>query len=664
MRIIKLQPEVQAHSPHKQIAYAEKLNPQQLEVVLAGQGHHLVIAGAGTGKTHTLVYRVAYLIESGIAPEQIVLLTFTRRAAKEMLQRAAQVLDARCERVRGGTFHAFALQLLQQHHAELGYPENFTVMDAQDAQDALDVLRTQKGFHQQKRRFPKKATLAAIYSSCINRQSSISDVLNADYPQFLIFEQEIEALQKDWIAYKKRYGILDCDDILAQGLHLLQAYPAVRERVSAGCRAVLVDEYQDTNRLQADFVALLTEVHQNLMVVGDDAQSIYRFRGADFRNILDFPKQFPNTRIHKLEQNYRSTPQILNLANEVLTQAKEKHEKTLFTKNADGELPVLIQAPDEDFQSRFICQMILANREEGTPLREMAVLVRNSRDAFQLELDLNKRNIPFVKFGGLKFADTAHIRDLLAHIRILENPQDAAAWQRVLLLLEGIGPRTVEEVLLWISTATNPYAVDEAVASPKFQAALRNLVAVIREIRVENPPFEQQVRLLNTYYLPMLARLHPDDQEKRGQDLAHFADIARNFESRKVFLHALFLDPIESTVVDVEGIVEDEKPLVISTIHSAKGLEFQTVFLMQALQGVLPSSYSLKQPEALDEELRLLYVAVTRAKHELYISYPILQVLQGDLSFGKPSDFLANISEKVLEPAKLVESTTPLLGNS
>lgn len=664
MRVFKLQPEAPNIQLEKQLRYADKLNPQQLAVVTAPFGYNLVIAGAGTGKTHTLVYRLAYLIESGILPEQIVLLTFTRRAAREMLNRATTVLDARCERVQGGTFHAFALNLIQQYHEVLGYPANFTVMDAQDAADALDVLRTQRGYHQHKKRFPKKTTLTAIFSSSVNRQSSISDILNADYPHFLSFESEILALYEDWIVYKKRFGILDYDDILAKALILLRDFPEIQAQVSAKCKAILVDEYQDTNALQAEFVQLLSRVHQHLMAVGDDAQSIYRFRGANFRNILDFPKLFPHTKIYKLEQNYRSTSQILNLANQILVQAAEKHEKTLFTQNPDGELPALVQAPDEAFQSRFVCQMILGYREEGIPLNEMAILVRNSRDAFQLELDLNKRNIPFVKFGGLKFADTAHIRDLLAHIRVLENVQDAAAWQRILLLLEGVGPRTVEEVLMWISVAQNPYQIDEALASEKYKSALRNLVTVIQKIKKEEPSFEVQVQLLGAYYLQMLPRIHPDDQDKRALDVQHFADIARNFKSRKEFLHALFLDPIESTVVDVEGKVQDENPLVISTIHSAKGLEFKVVFLIQALQGVLPSSYAIKQQETLDEELRLLYVAVTRAKQELFISYPILQVLSGDLSMGKPSDFLSAISEQILEPAKLVEDAPKQLGNS
>lgn len=642
------------------IDYADELNDAQHAAATAGDGPVLIVAGAGTGKTRTLVYRVAYLVETGTPPEAILLLTFTRRAAREMLTRAAALLDGRCERVRGGTFHAFCLQILRRHATRIGYPANFTILDAVDASDVIDVLRTERGLHQSKKRFPKKRTLQGIYSAVANRAMDLADVLEEMYPQFLIHLDEIEDLGRAFAEYKRRHGLVDYDDLLALTVRLLEENDAVRKKVAGACRYVLVDEYQDTNRLQARLVELFASAHGNVTAVGDDAQSIYRFRGADVGNILDFPQTFPGTRIVKLERNYRSTQPILDLANHVLERAKRKYEKHLYTEKTDGEKPALVAAPDDRWQSRFVCQMLLQLREEGTPLNRMAVLFRSGYNSYDLEVELDRRRIPFVKYGGLKLTEAAHIKDVVAHLRVAENPLDVVAWNRVLKLIEGIGPKTAQELVAWILSHDDPYTLAAPAVSPRFEARLRALGELLQRMRSDEVPLPAQVELLLQYYQPVLERVYFEDHPKRAQDLESFAGIVEGHRSRAALLEALALDPLDLTATDVEGTHKDEPPLVLSTIHSAKGLEFDTVFLIQALDGVLPSQYAVKNDAELDEELRLLYVALTRAEQNLFVSYPTVQFRRrmGDF-FTNPSRFLADVPEKLLEPWTLAEDDEP-----
>lgn len=641
------------------IGYAEQLNPQQYAVVTSGKGAILVVAGAGTGKTRTLIYRVAYLIETGTKPEEILLLTFTRRAAKEMLSRASLLLDGRCERVNGGTFHAFCLQILSQYAKKIGYPQPFNVLDASDAADVINVLRTAKGFHQSKQRFPRKESLSAIFSTMANRQMSLESVLEREYPQFISFIEEISLLHSAYQAYKKQHGLMDYDDLMSETLHLFQQFPDVAKSVSAKYKHVLVDEYQDTNKLQAELVQWLSRVHGNVMAVGDDAQSIYRFRGADFRNIMDFPKLFQGAEVLKLEQNYRSTQPILNVTNYVLSQAKEKYDKHLFTQKMAGELPAIVQAPDDHFQSRFVCQMILQLREENLPLNEMAVLFRNSRDSYDLEVELNKKKIPFVKYGGVRLSDAAHIKDVLAHIKVLENPRDVVSWQRVLLLLEGLGPRTVFDMMEWLEAASNePFELDQQFTTPRYVEHLRALLALFKTLQKPETTVSAQIEAIVQYYEPIVERIHTEDADKRIQDLSHFVGLTANYGTRNELLTALALDPIERSAIDTEASFKDEPPLILSTIHSAKGLEFHSVFLIQAIDGILPSAYALNSDEALDEERRLMYVALTRAEENLFISYPVLAHRRsfGDY-FAKPSRFLDQLPKTLAEPWQLVEES-------
>ena len=643
------------------IDYVAELNAQQCAAVMVQGGPTLVIAGAGTGKTRTLVYRVAYLVETGVPPEQIVLLTFTRRSAGEMLNRASAVLDGRCNRVRGGTFHSFSLTLLREYASLVGLPLNFTILDASDDADVIDVLRSARGLHKGATRFPRKRTLQSIFSSAINRELPIEEVLAAQYPHFLGHLEAIQDLQVAYEEYKKQHGLVNFDDLLRYTVDLLATQPAAKQRICAGCRHILVDEYQDTNTLQASLIYHLASVHQNVMVVGDDAQSIYGFRGANFRNIFAFPDQFPGATILKLEQNYRSSQPILDLANYLIQRAAHKYDKQLFSTRKDGELPGLVAAPDDRFESRFVAQMVLEQREQGIPLGKMAVLFRGSANSFDLEVELGQRGIPYVKYGGMKLSEAAHIKDIIAHIRILENPNDAVAWNRVLQLLPGIGPKTAQDLVSWITnSASDPFELENRPFSPRYIEALKLLFGVMRPLFNGSTSLVQQVESLVSYYEPILKKKYFEDYPKRLQDLDHFIALADNASDRSSFLSTLALDPIELTALGASAVDDDEAPLVLSTIHSAKGLEFQTVFLIHALDGILPSGYSLKDGESLDEELRLLYVAVTRAESHLYITYPVLQYRrhQGEI-LSKPSRFVDNVPQRLLEPWSLVEDTPP-----
>lgn len=639
------------------IAYRDELNEQQFQVATMGGGPVLVVAGAGTGKTRTLIYRVAYLVETGVAPEHIVLLTFTRRSSNEMLNRASALLDGRCKRVRGGTFHAFCLTILKQYASKLDYPNNFTVLDASDAADVIDVVRSTSSINTKGKRFPRKGTLQSIFSSVRNKGVPVGQVLEAGYPQFGTFTQEIELLFEEYSRYKQTHGLMDYDDLLILTLKLFSKEPAVLFEIASACRHVLVDEYQDTNRTQALIVKALASVHGNVMVVGDDAQSIYRFRGADFKNIIGFPAEYAGSVVLKLEHNYRSTQSILDLANHLLNQAKRKFDKHLFTLKEGGDLPGLVPAPDDRFESRFVSQLILQLREQGIALREMAVLFRNGHNSFDLEIELGRKNIPFVKYGGLKLAEAAHIKDVLAYLKVIENPRDTVAWNRILQLLEGVGPKTAGNIIEWIEAdQDDSFELKERPFSAAYIESLRALFVMLRSVKSSEATPTSQVEAVLAYYLPVLKRVYYEDFQKREQDLEHLIGLTLSFGKRSELLDSLVLDPIELTVIDVEAVNDDEPPLTLSTIHSAKGLEFKVVFIIHALDGIIPSSYSVGDDESIEEELRLLYVAVTRAADHLYISYPSLQYRRYDGQyFTQPSRFLESVPENILELCSLVE---------
>ncbi len=645
-----------AVSPEK---YRRDLNDAQLDAVTTTEGAVLVVAGAGTGKTKTLTYRAAYLVESGVSPTSILLLTFTRRAAQEMLNRAAMLGDGRCANILGGTFHSYAHRLLRQYGSSIGLADNFIVLDQADSEDAIEIVRTALGFHKKEKRFPKKGTLQHIISAAANKQLPIETILDHSYPHFQSLVADIEKLAEAYQEYKRANSLLDFDDLLTRLKELLHEQPSARHKISSMLRYIMVDEYQDTNVVQAELVRLLSETHGNVMAVGDDAQSIYSFRGANYRNILDFPKQYENCKLIKLEENYRSTERILNMTNAVISQAKEKFAKTLFTtQKLGGEYPAVVSAPDERFQSRFISQRILELREEGVPLHQVAVLMRNSRDSFDLEIELKKRNLPFVKYGGQKIVEAAHIKDFVAYLKLLHNPKDALSWNRVLKLLAGIGPKTAQDVIEWIRSAEQPYRLETATVSPKYLESLRKLGNLLTMLsgKIQTSPLISIAELIYDYYKPILREQYFEDYPKREKDLDNFLAIMLNYATLESLLADLALEPLDFSAIETKATLKDESPLTLSTIHSAKGLEWHTVFLINALDGVLPSRYSAADSAQLDEELRLLYVALTRAKNLLYISYPIICSGYGiDDYFGNPSRFISNVPEEVYEKLLLVQ---------
>ncbi|MGB3544252.1 ATP-dependent helicase [Rubrivirga sp.] len=655
-------------TPDLTLDYAGDLDRQQVAAATAGPGTTLVVAGAGTGKTRTLIYRLAYLVETGTPPDQIALLTFTRRAATEMLNRAGQLLDGRCERVRGGTFHAFCLETLRVHAERVGYPSRFGILDTADAADVIDLARTRLGLDRLPKRFPKKRTLLGMFSAATNRGMTLGEIVAEAYPQYADHLETIATLRDGYAETKRRTGVMDYDDLLALTLELLTEHDDVRRAVAGRCRHVLVDEYQDVNHLQASLVERFQSVWGNATMVGDDAQSIYRFRGADVGHILEIPRRYPGARVLKLEHNYRSTQPILDLANTVLEGMAETYDKRLFTDREGGDLPALVQAPDDDFEARFVAQVVLDKREDGTPLNRQAVLFRSGWCSYALEAELTRRKVPFVKFGGLKLAEAAHVKDIVAHLRVAENPADAVAWNRALRLVEGVGPQTARRLLDWISQAAAGgvegathalrQSVDEVVPSPKVGAAVGQLVSALAPLRDESLAPEAQVEQLLDYYRPIFERVYADDLKNREADLEAVVALAARHTSRTALLESLALDPLDWSQDPAEGAHKDEAPLVLTTIHSGKGLEFDTVFLIHALDGVLPSAYALQSSDEEDEERRLLYVALTRAETELYVSYPLVQYRRGSGQFlTEPSRFLSGLPESLIEPWSLVEET-------
>jgi DNA helicase-2/ATP-dependent DNA helicase PcrA len=645
--------EESAQTIHYTLDYQAELNESQYQVVTTFNGPLLVVAGAGSGKTRTLTYRVARMVESGIQPESILLLTFTRKAAQEMLRRAATLLDSRCQKVAGGTFHSFANLILRRYAHVLGFQPGFTILDQGDSEDVISLLREQAGLNTKSRRFPNKSTIQAIFSKAVNKVMPVQQVVEKYYGQFVQEIDELNRLYHGYRTYKLSHQIMDYDDLLIYLQQLLEQHPQVRDHLSQVYRYIMVDEYQDTNKIQAQIVKLLASAHNNVMAVGDEAQSIYSFRGANYRNIIEFPEQFPGARIIKLEENYRSVQPILDLTNTIIKQARDSFQKRLFTRRNGGVRPVLITAANEHQQSQFVAQRILELREEGVPLSEIAVLFRSSYHSFDLELELNRRNLPFVKVGGFKFIEAAHIKDLLSHLRVLANPLDAISWNRILLLLEGIGPKTSLKLTQQLREQENPFAY--LAAYPKkanYTSALQRLGAMLEQIRPLLPV--EQIQQLLEYYTPKL-RSKYDDYPKREQDLEQMLVITERFRDLETFLSEMTLEPPNRSVKDVLQVNEDEECLVLSTIHSAKGLEWHSVFVIWLLDGRFPSMYAAYDEEAMEEELRLLYVATTRAMQNLYLSYPVYYDTRSGMLFTKPSRFLDKITEEHLDRWSLVE---------
>ncbi len=627
----------------QKIDYKNKLNPAQLDAVQSIQGPHLVIAGAGSGKTRVLVFRVAYLVEKGTKPDEILLLTFTRRAAAEMLRRASILLDERCQKVGGGTFHSFANYILRRYSKFLGLSEHFTILDQSDAEDTINLIRTQLGFAKSDKRFPRKRAILEVISKSINRSENLEKVLYDEYPQFIEWTDEIERIRKEYVTYKFTKSMLDYDDLLVFLKLLLQKHESVRSRLSDKYKYIMVDEYQDTNKLQADIVRLLSGEQANVMVVGDDSQSIYSFRGANFKNIIDFPKVFPKARVIKLEENYRSVQPILNLTNEIINCSKERFEKRLFTRKKGVGMPFYIETHDENAQSSYVAQKILQLREEGVELGSIAVLFRSGWHSNDLEVELAGRNIPFVKYGGQKFVEAAHIKDIISFLRIVYNISDAVSWHRALLLMRGIGAKTAERVINEVVINQKGLNSDDKLLTRYDD--LKALIGLLKKIDPAHSAPGKLIRLFLEYYNPLLKEKY-DDFHKRINDLDSLERIASRYDSLEEFLGDMALEPPERSIVEAGRRDKDDLTLTLSTIHSAKGLEWHTVFLLFAAEGHLPSYLSLEDEEAIEEERRLFYVATTRAKENLFIIKPHIDrsprsyFSHSNSVFTQPSRFL------------------------
>jgi DNA helicase-2/ATP-dependent DNA helicase PcrA len=618
-------------APDRAADWRDSLNPSQLEAVTAGEGPILVIAGAGTGKTWTLACRVAYLIERGVPAERILLLTFSRRAAREMLSRAGRLVShTSTAKVWGGTFHAIANRLLRLHARALGLSPDFTVLDQADMADLIDLIRGERHPVRDKleRRFPKKDTLVAMYSRMVNAGEGLSTVLEHAFPWCVEDADGIRAIFSEYTQRKRAENVLDYDDLLLYW-RALGTTPAGR---TAGLQFehVLVDEYQDTNPLQAQILQSLRAENRNLMVVGDDAQAIYAFRAASVRNILDFPIHFPGSRRITLEQNYRSTRPILDVSNAVIAQARERFPKNLWPVRPGGARPVLLTCADDNEQSVQVCEQVLEHREQGVPLRGQAVLFRSGHHSDVLELELTRRNIPFVKYGGLKFLESAHIKDVLAVLRVLENPRDEVSWFRVLQLLDGVGPASARSMMqsIGVRDADSAPLQNLLNSPPRVPEAARGALDRLREAIGDcmregtTLPPSAEIARIRRFCEPIVQQRYSSPQA-RLQDIEQLERVAGAHTARGRFLSELALDPPSSTSDLAGPPLLDEDYLILSTVHSAKGGEWDVVHVIHAADGMIPSDMATSEKEEIEEERRLFYVALTRARDNLYVYFPL-----------------------------------------
>jgi DNA helicase-2/ATP-dependent DNA helicase PcrA len=591
----------------------------------------LVVAGAGSGKTNTLAHRVARLIGSGADPQRILLLTFSRRAANEMTRRAGNVL----QRVMGrnmaqapatlpwaGTFHSIGARLLRQYAGRVGLDESFTIHDRGDSEDLMGMVRHEIGLSQGQKRFPLKGTCLSIYSRVVNSREPLDLVLKSTFPWSAEWEAQLKTLFGAYVDAKQQQNVLDYDDLLLFWAEMVSD-PELGQAIGGLFDHVLVDEYQDTNRLQAAIVTGMKPDGRGVMVVGDDAQSIYSFRGATVRNILDFPEQFSRpAELITLERNYRSTQPILDASNAVIAAAVERHAKTLWTDRASSALPQLVLIPDEAEQARWVCKRVLEHREAGIALTQQAVLFRAASHSAALELELMRRNIPFVKFGGLKFLEASHIKDVLAVLRFAQNPSGRMAGFRVAQMVPGIGPATATRLLDAVGEAADPLSAVEAFGAPAKSAAdWKPFVALYRALRTPGLRWPADIELVKNWYMPHLERMH-DDATVRAADVEQLAALAGGYGSREAFLAEITLDPPEATSDRAGAPLLDEDYLILSTIHSSKGQEWKSVHVLNVVDGCMPSDMATGSLDEIEEERRLLYVAMTRARDHLHLVVP------------------------------------------
>lgn len=642
---------------------AAGLNDQQRVAATFGDGPLLIIAGAGTGKTNTLAHRVAHLIGRGMNPGRILLLTFTRRAAAEMTKRVEGILAAGkavragsvAGRVWGGTFHAIANRLLRLHGHGLGLGESFTVIDRSDAEDLINTVRSELELDKGEVRFPRKGTCQSIYSRCVNARDPVEAALKSHFPWCADYAEPLKRLFKAYTARKQEQNVLDYDDLLLYWYHLMQE-KTLASQVRDRFDAVLVDEYQDTNLLQASILRGLSPQGRGLTVVGDDAQSIYSFRAATVHNILDFPKVFPGATVLKLEQNYRSVQPILDATNAVIALCPKRYNKDLFSLRKSAQKPWLVTLKDEEQQSDYVIQRCLAHLEAGIPLQKQAVLFRAAHHSDALEVELSRRNIPFVKYGGLKFLEAAHVKDLLSILRLAENPRDATSALRVLQLMDGFGPAHAKRAVAHLIAHGCDLKSWEAFPPPPAAAGQwPAFVGMMLQIAPETLALPEQIAQARLFYAPVLERRY-DAAHLRARDLEQLQQISSNFVSRSAMLAELTLDPPNATQDLAGPPLREEDFLILSTIHSAKGCEWDAVYVIHAADGNIPSDMACGSEEEIEEERRLFYVALTRARDFLEVCFP-LKYYQKKWATGDRHTF-AQITRFV--PAEFAQFFEPL----
>jgi DNA helicase-2/ATP-dependent DNA helicase PcrA len=663
------------------VNYHAELNDEQRAVVFAGKGPLLIIAGAGSGKTRTVTYRVARLIEAGVSPARILLVTFTNRAAREMLGRVETLLGADVRRVWGGTFHSIANRLLRRHAASIGYESNYTILDSEDAKEMIDACLDEAAIDTAARRFPKGEVLRELFSFATNTDTPLPQVIAARAPHFEPLSSQIERVDRLYQERKRERNAMDYDDLLTNWKRLFEEKSEVAAIYQDQFEHVLVDEYQDTNLLQAEIVDLVAARHRNLTVVGDDAQSIFGWRGANFENIYRFPERYPDAQIFRLETNYRSTPEILMLANASVANNRRQFPKNLQAMRPSRNLsPALIPARDAGQQAAFVASRVLELRDEGVPLDEMAVLYRSHFHALELQLELTRRGIPYEVRSGVRFFEQAHIKDVTSYLRLIVNPRDEVAWKRVLKLIPKIGQATAARIWERLAYAEEPLALVRTAATEENACALslpkgatagwREFANLIRNLTAPetiDQPGKQIELILECGYLEYLAANY-ENAEGRAEDLQQLANFATRYQTTAEFLSELalinterFAPPGPTVGTDVVMGGDEDERLTLSSIHQAKGLEWRIVFLVWAADGRIPSARSLREAEGEEEERRLFYVALTRAQDELYVCYPLIESERGRQTvLQRPSRFVTEVPRTLFEIWSLDEESASL----
>lgn len=677
-------------TPEKLTRYREELNPEQFRVVTARPNAALVVAGAGTGKTRTITYRVAYLIEQGISPERILLATFTNRAAREMLGRVESLTGSQnVHRVWGGTFHRIANMILRRHAVSIGYSANYSILDSEDAKDFINVCIDEAGIDTKAKRFPKAEVIQDIISYANNTDRPIDNVVIGKYPYFETLTAQIRRVDLLFQERKKERNVMDYDDLLLNWKRLLIEKPEIGELYAEQFQHILVDEYQDTNRLQAEIIDLLAVKHRNVMVVGDDAQSIFAWRGAEFTNIYEFPERYKEADVYKLETNYRSTPEILGLANVSISNNRRQFPKVLQAIRQSRDFkPAMIPCSNVDQQSAFIASRILELRDEGTSLEDIAVLYRSHYHSLELQLELTRRNIPYRVQSGLRFFEQAHLKDVISYLRIIVNPRDELAWKRILRMIPGVGSATANRIFETIVYTENPVAkltgnVENnrqsqieirksqipVIARLEKKAPWQDFVKLLELLTTDenrNNPGKQIELILNNGYEQHLLETY-ENSDARIEDIRQLILFANRYDSTETFLSELallsterFTEPAGIAGEDVVHGGEDDELLTLSSVHQAKGAEWKAVFVIWAAEGKFPSPRSLKEIDSEEEERRLWYVAITRAKDELYLTYPLMMVdYSRQVVLQKPSRFIMECPPVLLEVWNLEEESTP-----